>query len=288
MHLTGLVLVLGTAAGCATVLPPQELVTARTVSDRAMHGPAAQLDPTDLHTAADSLAKAEASFDKTGDTQETRDDAYTAERRFEIAESRARTLGQIAQKDQTVAGMNAAQGQQVRSTAAALGAANQALASTGQQLQNERQRREDAEKRAAQAAADLARLGSVRQEARGIVMTLSGGVLFVSAKSDLLPSAQQKLNDIADALTKTDPDSKIIVEGFTDSQGSAASNQTLSQARAQSVRDYLVAHGVASDRVTAQGFGPGNPVADNTSAEGRANNRRVEIVIQPAGAQASL
>jgi outer membrane protein OmpA-like peptidoglycan-associated protein len=139
----------------------------------------------------------------------------------------------------------------------------------------------DAQARAAQAAADLAKFATVKQEARGMVITLSGSVLFTSAKSDLSPAAQLKLNDVATALTKEDPLSKMVVEGHTDSQGSASSNQDLSQRRAQSVRDYLVTRGIASDRITAQGFGSTRSVADNASAEGRANNRRVEIVVQP-------
>jgi outer membrane protein OmpA-like peptidoglycan-associated protein len=106
--------------------------------------------------------------------------------------------------------------------------------------------------------------------------------LFASAKWDLLPAAQMKLNDVANALTKEDPLSKIVVEGHTDSQGQAGYNQELSQHRAQAVRDYLVTRGIASDRVTAQGFGSTRTVADNASPEGRANNRRVEIVVQPS------
>ena len=74
----------------------------------------------------------------------------------------------------------------------------------------------------------------------------------------------------------------MVVEGHTDSQGSAASNQELSDKRAQAVRDYLVSRGIAADRVKSQGFGPGRPIGENTSAEGRANNRRVEIVVQPS------
>jgi outer membrane protein OmpA-like peptidoglycan-associated protein len=96
-----------------------------------------------------------------------------------------------------------------------------------------------------------------------------------------LPSAQAKLTEVADALTKEDSESKIVVEGHTDSQGGASYNQDLSQRRAQSVRDYLVTRGMASDRVTSEGFGLTRPIADNGSAEGRANNRRVEIVVQP-------
>jgi outer membrane protein OmpA-like peptidoglycan-associated protein len=73
-----------------------------------------------------------------------------------------------------------------------------------------------------------------------------------------------------------------VVEGHTDSQGSASFNQDLSHRRAESVRLYLVSHGIAADRVTSEGLGLTRPIADNTSAEGRANNRRVEIIVQPS------
>jgi outer membrane protein OmpA-like peptidoglycan-associated protein len=269
-------------AACATVGVPQDLLTARTTYDRASHGPAAQFDPADLHAAKETLDAAEKSFVDNGDTQDTRDAAYTADRRTQIAESRARALMADQDKAKVVADMNASQTATVRTTAAALGRANQQLATQGQALQTETRRREDADKRAAQAAADLARIASVKQEARGMVITLSGSVLFASAKSDLLPDAQVKLNDVAKALADQDPDSKIVVEGHTDSQGGASFNQDLSQRRAESVRAYLVSHGIAADRVTAQGFGPTRAIADNGSAEGRANNRRVEIVVQPS------
>ncbi len=271
--------------GCAEAVPPQDLVSARNEYSHAAEGPAAQLDPADLHAAKETLDSAEKSFVDNGDTQDTRDAAYTAERRTEIAESKARAMQSEQQKVAVVAQMNASQTAAVRGTAAALGRANQQIASQGQQLQDERQRREDAEKRAAQAATDLARIASVKQEPRGMVITLSGSVLFASAKADLLPDAQLKLNDVAKALAEQDPDAKIVVEGHTDSQGGASFNQDLSQKRAESVRGYLVSRGIASDRVTAQGFGPTRSIADNASAEGRANNRRVEIVVQPAAAK---
>jgi outer membrane protein OmpA-like peptidoglycan-associated protein len=73
----------------------------------------------------------------------------------------------------------------------------------------------------------------------------------------------------------------MVVEGHTDAQGAAEFNQKLSRERAQSVRDYLVSRGVAGDRITAEGFGPSRTVGDNATAEGRANNRRVEIVVKP-------
>jgi outer membrane protein OmpA-like peptidoglycan-associated protein len=269
------------SAACATVMPPQDLLTARATYDRASQGPAAQLDPADLHTAKETLDAAEKSFVDNGDTQETRDTAYTADRRVQIAESRARAMQQEQEKAKIVADLSASQTATVRTTSAALGRADQQLAAQGQQLQTEVQRREDADKRAAQAAADLARIASVKQEPRGMVITLSGSVLFVSAKSDLLPQAQVKLVQVAKSLSEQDPTSKIVVEGYTDSQGGASYNQDLSQRRADAVRSYLVANGIAADRITAEGKGLNNPIADNGSAEGRANNRRVEIVVQP-------
>jgi outer membrane protein OmpA-like peptidoglycan-associated protein len=271
-----------TLAGCATAAAPSELVSARSAYDRAQNGPAARLDPADLLTAKETLDRAEKSLTDNGDAQETKDIAYTAERRVEIAESRARTLVETQQKESVTAQMNASQTATVRGTSAALGRANQQLAAQGQELQNAEQRRADAEKRAAQAQADLERIGSVKQEARGMVITLSGSVLFASAQWELLPEAQVKLGDVAKALTERDPDSKMVVEGHTDSQGTPSFNLDLSQKRADAVRTYLVSRGIAGDRVTAQGFGLARPIADNGSAEGRANNRRVEIVVQPS------
>jgi outer membrane protein OmpA-like peptidoglycan-associated protein len=193
-----------------------------------------------------------------------------------------------AETEQVVAGMHAATASQAKMTSAELARVNkelvskdQSLAAQGVVLQDEVKRRQDAEQRAAQSAADLAKFASVKQETRGMVITLSGSVLFTSGKSDLLPAAQLKLNEVAKALTEQDPESTMVVEGHTDSQGAAAFNQTLSQARAQSVRDYLVSRGIAGDRITAEGFGPTRTIGDNATAEGRANNRRVEIVVKP-------
>jgi outer membrane protein OmpA-like peptidoglycan-associated protein len=137
----------------------------------------------------------------------------------------------------------------------------------------------DSEQRTADARAELAKLAAVKEEERGLVVTLSGGVLFRSAKSDLLSSAQVKLDQVAKALLAIRA-RNLIVEGHTDSQGSESYNQGLSQRRADTVRDYLVQRGYPADRIQARGKGKGSPIADNASPEGRANNRRVEIVIE--------
>jgi outer membrane protein OmpA-like peptidoglycan-associated protein len=272
-----------TVVGCAAAVPPQDLLNARSAYERASQGPAQQLAPADMHTAKEQLSSAEASFAKDGDTQDTRDAAYLAVRKTELAEVHGRTLAAKQSTEGVVGAMRADQTATVALTAAELGRSKEQLARQGVALQDERARREAADKRAAQAAADLAKFASVKQEARGMVITLSGAVLFVTAKWDLLPTAQTKLNDVANALTKEDPTSKIVVEGHTDTQGAAAMNQELSQHRAQAVRDYLVTRGVAADRISAVGFGMTRSIADNGSPEGRANNRRVEIVVQPAG-----
>jgi len=277
----GLALLAVAAAGCGTTNPPAELVDARAAYARASVGPAAQLNPADLHTAKEALDAAERQFKDEGDESGTKDTAYIALRRTELAESRARVTVAEKQKADVAAASQANQANALQTTSAQLGQAKVALATQGQALQSEQQRRIDAEKRAAQAAADLAKFASVKQESRGMVITLSGAVLFVTAKSELLPAAQVKLNEVADALTKQDPDSTMVVEGHTDSQGAAAMNQELSQKRAESVRTYLISRGISADRITATGVGPTRPLGDNASPEGRANNRRVEIIVTP-------
>ena len=130
------------------------------------------------------------------------------------------------------------------------------------------------------AEASLKELANVKEESRGVVITLSGSVLFATGKSQLLPIAQNKLAEVAKALSDQGYKS-LLVEGHTDSQGSVDKNMALSQERAQSVRSYLVSQGIPSDKIRAEGIGSSRPVADNSTAEGRANNRRVEIVVEP-------
>jgi outer membrane protein OmpA-like peptidoglycan-associated protein len=148
------------------------------------------------------------------------------------------------------------------------------------ELEKERIAREEAEKRAAAAMASLAEIAKVKEEQRGMVITLEGSVLFTTGKAELLPIAKQKLSTVATVLKDQDPSKKIVVEGHTDSVGSDDANMKLSQARADSVREYLVSQCVQPDRISAVGRGESQPIADNKTPDGRANNRRVEIVIK--------
>jgi len=104
------------------------------------------------------------------------------------------------------------------------------------------------------------------------------GILFESGKSDLKPESTPTLKSIAAAL-KAHPDLKVEIQGHTDNVGSAASNLTLSQARAEAVKAALTSdYAVSADQLSAKGYGDTKPVTKNTTPEGRANNRRVEIV----------
>ncbi len=115
-----------------------------------------------------------------------------------------------------------------------------------------------------------------RESARGAVMSLPG-ISFETGKAALKPSAQLTLAKLA-GIAQVFPAVNMRVEGYTDNVGSAATNQKLSEARAKAVYDFLKSQGVADTRLAFQGLGPASPVADNATKEGRAKNRRVEIV----------
>jgi outer membrane protein OmpA-like peptidoglycan-associated protein len=117
----------------------------------------------------------------------------------------------------------------------------------------------------------------LRQTELGATLVLQD-VVFETGKSVLKPGAGQRLLPLARYLA-ANPNVKVQIDGHTDSQGSDASNQALSVARADSVRATLAGMGVGSDRITTVGHGEGQPVADNKIAAGRLQNRRVEVTL---------
>jgi outer membrane protein OmpA-like peptidoglycan-associated protein len=144
--------------------------------------------------------------------------------------------------------------------------------------------RADAE-RARQAAAQLRaqlleqlnRVLMTRDTPRGLVVTMAD-VLFETGKYDLRPNTREVLSRLAGILL-AHPGLNLAVEGYTDSTGTDAINQRLSQQRADTVREYLITQGLAPDSITSQGFGSSNPVASNDTAAGRQQNRRVELIV---------
>ena len=117
--------------------------------------------------------------------------------------------------------------------------------------------------------------------ARGLIVSMSGE-LFRTGQSTLEPEAREKLAKVAGILA-THKGLRIEADGFTDSTGTAAINERLSASRAQAARDFLVSQGVPADAIVTRGLGAEHPVAGNDSAEGRQENRRVELVVSGEG-----
>lgn len=118
---------------------------------------------------------------------------------------------------------------------------------------------------------------NAKETERGLVVTL-GDMLFETGNAQLTGNAFANLGKLSNFLNKY-PERTLVIEGHTDSVGSESSNQSLSQRRADSVRQYLLQQGVAANRLTAVGQGENSPVASNDSTSGRALNRRVEVII---------
>ena len=267
--------------GCATTPPPKELVDARAAYTLAQSGPAAKEMPAELEDARKALATAEKAYEDNPSDQETTDLAYVAQRRVLLASARGRAAALEKAKIAADEQFKSTATDKLDQTSAALGAARQSGAMTAQALATEQKARLAAEQKVRDALGRLAALAAIKEDTRGTIITLSGSVLFATDKWELLPGAHERLNQVADAI-KEDTERPVTVFGFTDAQGTDAHNMTLSEKRAESVRNYLVSRGVDASRVKSEGKGKADPIADNKSPEGRANNRRVEIVLGKA------
>jgi outer membrane protein OmpA-like peptidoglycan-associated protein len=167
---------------------------------------------------------------------------------------------------------------------AARAAADQARLAAEAQAAQARDAAARAQQEREQLRADLLKQLNIiletRETARGLIVNLSD-VLFDTAKATLKPGAREKLSKISGILL-SHPGLEIAVEGHADSRGSESYNQQLSEARASSVRDYLVREGIAPGTVATSGFGETQPVASNDTAAGRQQNRRVELIVSGA------
>lgn len=255
---------------CATAFP-MELVDARSAYSRASHGPAATLAPADLRNAKIALDQAERAFNTRPFDQATRDLALLALRKAQLAELLASPAVQAAMTRQAEQDLQRALAEQHVSRAV-----EQARADLARLQQDT----SDAEQRTKRMQERLSDLSSVKVDERGTIVMLAGSVLFVSNRSTLLPSAKTRLGEVSAALMEA-KERNIRIESHTDSQGSDRASMTLSRRRAEAVRTYLVSRGYEPERVRAQGMGKAQPIASNDDAEGRANNRRVEIVVEP-------
>ncbi len=205
------------------------------------------------------------------------------ERAAEAAAQRAKQ--EAAQRAAQEAQMQAQQAQLAAAQAAAQRAQAEAQAAQAQAAQaaaerNTQQANQQTEQMRERLRQQLNNVLQTQETARGLIVNLSD-VLFDFNRYTLKPDAREKLAKVSGILLAY-PDLKIQVEGYTDNVGSDAYNQKLSEQRAGAVRDYLVSQGVAADNVTSTGYGAASPVAPNTSAAGRAKNRRVQLVVSGA------
>lgn len=183
--------------------------------------------------------------------------AQQAQQQQELARQQAEQARQ--QQQQAEAAAAQAHAQQV--------AAEQAAQQAAQQTEQMREKLRD----------QLSQVLQTQETARGLIVNMSD-VLFDFGKYTLKPDAQVKLAKVSGILL-TYPDLKLQVEGYTDNVGSDEYNLKLSQQRADAVEAFLVTQGVQPGNISAQGYGKADPVADNSTAAGRAQNRRVELVV---------
>ncbi len=240
-------------AACAATPPhSDQLDRARTQVDLLSQDPMAQQAASkDLEAARNRLAQAEAAQQHNEPLSEVNHLAYLAERHAQVGQARV----QEAVAKQQVASASEDRGRAL--------------------LEARSREANNAKEQLAAAQAALAAL-QAKQTDRGMVVTM-GDVLFDTGSANLKPGAMQTLDRLA-AYMQSSPQTRLIIEGHTDSTGSVATNEELSQRRADAVATALIERGVSAQNLHAVGKGESAPVATNGTAAGRQQNRRVEIV----------
>jgi outer membrane protein OmpA-like peptidoglycan-associated protein len=205
--------------------------------------------------------------------------AQAAQAQAESATATARDEAAQAQSDSDKAKSDMAESQAALATALAASQADadQSRLAAQQAQQNVQQAEADKTAMRTRLSEQLNSILQTRNSARGLIVSMSD-VLFDTGKYSLKPGAREKLAKVAGILLAY-PGLNIEVGGYTDNVGSDAMNQTLSENRASSVRDYLVQEGVPSNSVSSRGFGETLPVASNDNSAGRQQNRRVELLV---------
>ncbi len=265
------------AACASTPLTNAKLDEARAAYERAAADTqVARSAPLELQRAQEALQRGDAALRAGEEPVDVDHYAYLARQRTEAA-IQARKLADAEQA------VTEARAQRDRILIEARAREADAQRSAAERARSEaeaaRQQATAAQTRAAKLEAQLAEM-QARKTDRGMVLTL-GDVLFDTGRAELKAGAMRTIDQLAIFL-KENPERTVQIEGYTDSTGSDALNQTLSERRADSVRFALLDRGIDIRRIATRGFGKSNPVASNDTAAGRQQNRRVEIVISDA------
>lgn len=292
-------------AGCVAYSAPtsRELVSARQEYARATRSNAVADAPAALANARATLLEAERVHEIAPSSQREREVAFMALRRSQaaIAEGNARAAQRQAdaarrqmQRESRAARQEAASARMThQQTEAELAQVRRQLQAQGATMDEQTRALQEREaslqaqldtlrKERDEALVKMRELGKLAEEAdQSLVLTVPSEVMFRTDEAILLPTATAKLDELAKALVSLGSDQTFVIEGHTDSTGPDDHNRRLSQARALAVRAYLIARGVNANNIRAEGRGEDEPIAANASPEGRANNRRVEIVVTP-------
>ena len=287
---------LAVVAACSTVPPANPALDAARSDYRA-----AQDDPATRDLAAVELKEAGSALDLADQAFARHDPdltvdhlAYLARTRVAIAQETGRRrsaeqelaatattreqLRLAARTREADTAQLSAQSAQMQANAAQMQAADAERSAREAQRQSEASQMQtaDMQARAAQLQAQLEALNAKKTD-RGMVVTI-GDLLFDTDRAQLKPGGMHNIERLGGFL-KAYPQRKALIEGYTDSTGSADHNQALSEQRAEAVRTALVGMGVESDRLGTHGYGEANPVAGNDGASGRQANRRVEVIL---------
>lgn len=293
-------------AACQTTAPQNpDLVAARSSLAQARSNPAvARSGAVELERALQALNLAETAWATDRNVDETRHLAYLARQRAEIAlavgtqaeadlrvqqasAERERVRLEARSREADVATANARVAEANAKSAQASAVAAQGAAQTSRNEAELSREQADAARllaiqqsdRAAGLERDLQDLKG-RSTARGMVVTL-GDVLFDTGRATLQPGAQRSVEQLVQVLTRH-AERRVLIEGFTDSVGGEEMNLQLSRRRAETFQQQLLNGGIAADRIELRAWGEANPVADNGSAAGRQQNRRVEVLFSDA------
>ncbi len=227
-----------------------------------------------------SLSKREAQHQAELTQQAADAQAQAAQAQAQAQQAQAQSQADAQAAAQAQAAQQQAQAAQQQAEAAqqqAQSQAQQAAQDAAQAQQQAQQAQQQAEQMRSRLLQQLNAILQTQDTPRGLVVRMSD-VLFATGHYQLTPDAKLALAKMAGVLLAY-PGLKVEVDGYTDSTGSDETNQTLSDKRAEAVRNLLVSQGVSPDTITSQGFGSANPVASNDSAQGRQMNRRVDMIV---------
>lgn len=256
--------------------PTKELADARTAYNQAEDSPAAANNPRALERARYALERAETAHDE--------DPGSVREKRLaEQAEYRAHLVANHDDASWRARHDRAWREEHPVAAERADAAARDDVRPVETKPVTPMKASKAQDKKAAAALQNLGQVANVKEEPRGVVITLSGQVLFPSGERELTPVARHSLDQVAHALQQQPSTTTFQVEGYTDNSGTPKQNEELAQERAKAVADHLVQAGIDPSRIRVVSHGEQSPVANNDTPEGRASNRRVEIVVEQEG-----